>query len=103
MVHRETFVGQDGILRRIGNPPQITKLSSWPRAATKVDDTAGAAVAHTLVCAASRLISMPAAIVLPACREESRHGTQECVRHGAAFVAACDEFDKQEPPAHRLR
>jgi len=47
----------------IANPPQISNLSSWPRAATKGDETAGAAVAHTLVCAA--LISMPAAIVLP--------------------------------------
>ena len=37
--------------------------------------------------AASRLFSTPVWVFHPArCRDESRHGTHECVRHIAAFL-----------------
>jgi hypothetical protein len=39
------------------------------------------AVAHALVRAASALVPTPGLAAPSKCRDESRHGTHECVRH----------------------
>ena len=38
-------------------------------------------MAHALLRAASALVPTPGPLRVNKCREESRHGTQECVRH----------------------
>ena len=52
-------------------------------------------VAHALVRAASALLPTPGFLHANGCRDESRHGTHECVRHICRRLSHTRHFPKE--------
>ena len=80
---REAIAAYVGALDAIIFPSPKSALT---HALLRCEPSSGDLVAHALVRAASALLPTPAR--RRRCRDESRHGTQECVRHkhGPTFL-----------------